>query len=46
MKNTGVDLNLGFSKQYDNYGFSLNGNISTVKNEVVYLGTDTDYISA
>ena len=45
MKNVGVDVNLGYSKQFDEFGFSLNGNVSTVKNEIIYLGTDTDYIS-
>lgn len=45
MKNTGLDISLGYNKQFDDFGFSLNGNVSTVKNEVTYLGTDTNFIT-
>lgn len=45
MENTGLDISLGYNKQFDDFGFSLNGNVSTVKNEVTYLGTDTDFIT-
>lgn len=45
MENRGIDLELGYSKQYEDFGFSINGNLSTVKNEVTNLGTDIEYLN-
>ncbi|MRX63154.1 SusC/RagA family TonB-linked outer membrane protein [Maribacter luteus] len=45
MENRGVDLELGFSKQFNEFNFSLNGNVSYLENEVTYLGNGVDFIS-
>lgn len=44
MENRGIDIELAYSKDFEDFGFSINGNLSTVKNKVTYLGTDTDFI--
>lgn len=38
MENRGVELELGYSKNIGDFNFSLNGNITHLKNEVTYLG--------
>ncbi|UOB16630.1 SusC/RagA family TonB-linked outer membrane protein [Abyssalbus ytuae] len=45
MENRGIDLELGYAKSYEDFGFSINGNISTVENEVTNLGTDIEYLN-
>jgi len=45
MDNTGFDLELGYTKQLGEVNFSLNGNVSYLKNEVSYLGNDIDFLS-
>jgi len=45
MENKGVDLEFGFSKQFNDLNFSLNGNVSYLENEVTYLGNGVEYIS-
>lgn len=45
MENTGVDLEIGFNKQFNEVNLSLNGNISYLENEVTFLGNDVDFLS-
>lgn len=45
MKNTGVELELGYRKQINDVGISVNGNVSYIKNEVTNLGNGIDYLS-
>lgn len=45
MKNTGIDMQLGYSKNFGDFGFSINGNLSTLKNEVTYLGNEIEFLS-
>lgn len=45
MENKGVDVELGYHKSIGKLNFSLNGNISYLKNKVTYLGDGIDFIS-
>ncbi|MCF0069160.1 TonB-dependent receptor [Dyadobacter sp. CY261] len=45
MENTGVELELGFRKRLGQVDFSVNGNVSYIKNEVTYLGNGVEYLS-
>jgi len=45
MKNTGVDLEMGYKTQFKEVNFSLNGNVSFLENEVTYLGNGIDFLS-
>ena len=45
MENRGFDIELGYTKNYEDFGFSVSANLSTVKNKVTYLGTDTNFVS-
>ncbi|WP_353720440.1 TonB-dependent receptor [Dyadobacter sp. 676] len=45
MKNTGVELELGFRKRLGEVDFSMNGNVSYIKNEVTNLGNGVEYLS-
>ncbi|WP_143307078.1 TonB-dependent receptor [Chitinophaga vietnamensis] len=45
MKNTGVELELGYHNKIGDVDFSVNGNVSYVKNTVVNLGRGVDYLS-
>jgi TonB-linked SusC/RagA family outer membrane protein len=45
MQNTGVDVELGYRTHFGQVGFSANGNISYLKNEVTYVASDADYIA-
>ncbi|MBS1741436.1 MAG: TonB-dependent receptor [Bacteroidetes bacterium] len=44
MKNTGIDLELGWRKKIGDFIVSANGNLSTVKNTVTYVNADTNFI--
>ncbi|HET7361468.1 MAG TPA: TonB-dependent receptor [Salinimicrobium sp.] len=44
MENRGVELSLGYSKDYDDFGFSINANASHLHNEVTYLGDDKEFL--
>ncbi|HSC52061.1 MAG TPA: TonB-dependent receptor [Phnomibacter sp.] len=44
MQNTGVDIELGYHKKFGQVGFSANGNLSYLKNEVTYVAADANYI--
>lgn len=45
MENKGIDLGMSYKKHFGDFGFSLSGNLSTVKNEVTFLGTGVDFLS-
>ncbi len=44
MENTGVEINLGYKKYMDDFGFSINGNASYLKNEVTFLGEGVEFL--
>jgi TonB-dependent starch-binding outer membrane protein SusC len=44
MKNTGVELELGFRKTFGKLNFSANANGSYIKNTVTYVSSDTNFI--
>lgn len=44
MDNTGLELELGFKKEFGEFNFSANGNVSYLKNEVTFLGNDKEFI--
>lgn len=45
MKNTGVELELGYRHKAGIVDLSYNGNVSYVKNEVTFLGSGVEYLS-
>jgi TonB-linked SusC/RagA family outer membrane protein len=49
MKNTGIELELGYKNKIGDLDFGVNGNISHIKNEVTFLGNnagkDVQYIT-
>ncbi len=45
MENSGVEFELGYRKQLGEVNFSVNGNFSTLKNQVTYLGDGIEYLS-
>ena len=45
MENRGVELELGFNKNFGDFNFSANGNLSYLENEVTYLGQDKEFIT-
>ncbi|MBW8685259.1 TonB-dependent receptor [Chitinophaga rhizophila] len=45
MENTGVELELGFRKKFGEVDFSVNGNVSYLKNKVTNLGQGVAYLS-
>ncbi|NEW80043.1 MAG: TonB-dependent receptor [Gelidibacter sp.] len=46
MENSGIELELGYRKEFGEVKFSANGNISYLKNEVTYLGQGKDFITS
>lgn len=44
MQNTGVELELGYTKKFGDLVLTAKGNISYVKNEVTYLGEDKKFL--
>ena len=44
MKNTGLELELGYKDQFGEFNFSANGNVSYLKNEVTFLGNGKEFI--
>lgn len=40
MDNKGLDIELGYTKKIGELGFKVNGNVSFLKNEVIYLGAE------
>ncbi len=45
MENTGLELELGFKKNWNDFGISVNGNFATIKNKVLRLEDDIDYFN-
>ena len=45
MENEGLEFELGYKKSFGEFNFSANGNFSYIKNNVVFLGNDIDFIS-
>ncbi len=44
MKNSGIEIEFGYRKQFGELGFGINGNFSTLKNVVTYVASDTNFI--
>jgi TonB-dependent starch-binding outer membrane protein SusC len=44
MNNTGVELELGYTKKIGQVNLSISGNISHIANEVTYLGLDKKFL--
>jgi TonB-linked SusC/RagA family outer membrane protein len=44
MKNTGVELELGYHKSFGKFNFSVSANGSYLKNTVTYVAADTNFI--
>jgi TonB-linked SusC/RagA family outer membrane protein len=44
MKNTGVELELGYGNNFNDLRFDISGNVSYVKNEVTDLGPDKEFL--
>ncbi len=44
MKNTGIEVELGYRKRLGDFNFSINANGSTLKNTVTYVAADTNFI--
>ncbi len=45
MKNTGVELELGYRNRIGKFNFSVNANASYLKNTVTYVAADTNFIA-
>lgn len=45
MENTGVELELGYHNSAGEFEYSVNGNVSYLKNKVTSLGTGIEYLS-
>ena len=45
MENKGVDIELGYTKNYNDFNFSINGNISFLRNKVTFLGNGIEFLS-
>lgn len=40
LQNTGVELELGWNDHYGDFSYSINGNLSTLKNKILSIGYD------
>lgn len=45
MDNKGVEVELGYRKRIGDLNISVNGNVTYVKNEVLYVAADTNFIA-
>lgn len=45
MQNTGVELELSYRRSFGQFNFSVNGNVTYLKNEVLYVARDTNFIA-
>lgn len=45
MKNSGIEIELGYRKKFGEFNFGANGNFSYLKNKVTNLGQGIDYLS-
>lgn len=46
MYNRGIELEVAYKKRFNEVNFGVSGNISSIKNEVTYLGNGIDFISS
>ncbi|WP_026728674.1 SusC/RagA family TonB-linked outer membrane protein [Flavobacterium denitrificans] len=44
MNNSGFEFELGYRKKLGEFNLGVNGNLSTLKNEITYIGATADYI--
>ncbi|MNF58135.1 Vitamin B12 transporter BtuB [compost metagenome] len=44
MENRGIEVELGYRKQFGELNFSANANFAYLENEVTYVASDSDYI--
>lgn len=44
MENKGLELELGYTKVWNDFKMNVSGNISYLKNQVTYLGADKQYL--
>ena len=44
MENKGLEVELGYKKQFGKLNFSANGNLAYLENKVTYVASDTNYI--
>ncbi|MNX24504.1 Vitamin B12 transporter BtuB [compost metagenome] len=44
MNNSGLEFELGYKKRLGEFNLGVNGNVATLKNEVTYVGPDTQFI--
>jgi TonB-linked SusC/RagA family outer membrane protein len=44
MKNTGLELELAYRKEFGDFNFRASGNVSYLKNEVTYVGENKEFI--
>ncbi len=45
MQNTGLEFEMGYRKQFGKLNFGVNGNIAYLKNKVLFIASDANYIS-
>ena len=45
VKNSGVELELGYNNRFGALNFSINGNVSYMQNEVTFLGNNIKFLS-
>lgn len=45
MKNTGIDIELGYRKRIGEFNLGVNANFSYLKNEVTYVAADADFVT-
>lgn len=45
MNNDGIEVSLGYKKNWDDFGFSANGNFGYLKNEITRLENDREYLN-
>lgn len=45
MKNTGIEVELGYRKRLGEFNLSLNGDFSYITNKVTYVAADTNFIN-
>ena len=44
MNNSGLEFELGYKKRLGEFNLGVNGNLATLKNEITYVGPDTQFI--
>jgi TonB-linked SusC/RagA family outer membrane protein len=44
MENRGIEVELGYKKQFGDFNFGINGNVAYLENEVTYVAADSNYL--